>query len=169
MHHPHLFVVLAVILAACGPLDEFGCDVSLDPAVELGQGVAGAFAPFEDGSQVGLDIAPQGGFGVTAQVRTSGIGGGPAIVSVRTEIDGSPSGSFTFENDDGEPTLNLFCNDDAQGTLGSGVAVGFDADRWDQDNLTELDGVRADLIIDVTGQDGASASGRATVTIVVGG
>lgn len=148
--------------ARCGSTDA--------PAVYLGQGVGGAFAELESGAMVGLDIAPQGGFGVSVQVETVGlIGESPATVTVRTEIDGAPSGSFTFEDDEGQPTLQLFCKDNGRATLGSGVAVGFDPERWNQDNLTDLDNTTADLIVEVTDEAGTVAEGRSTVLIVVGG
>lgn len=159
----------AASVACTGGEQEDRCGSELAPAVELGQGVGGAFAPFTTEAPVSLDIAPQGGFGVTAQVQTIGMLSGPATVTVRTEIDGAPSGEFTFEDDQGNPTLQIFCRDDGRGTLGSGVAVGFDPDTYTQDNLTDLDGQVADLVVDVVDGTGEMASGRATVTILVGG
>jgi len=169
-----LALVLAAGLVSCsGDSDSesgsLACGDGVTPAVELGRGVGGAFETFEVGSQVSLDIAPQGGFGVTAQVQTLGLAIGPVIVTVRTEIDGQASGSFTFEDDEGAPTQQLFCRDDGRGTLGSGIAIGFDPDRWNQDNLIELDGVTADLLVDIEDETGATATGRATVVVVVGG
>ncbi|HHO52703.1 MAG TPA: hypothetical protein ENK18_17975 [Deltaproteobacteria bacterium] len=171
---------VAVLCSSCSgttddPLDTgipgaARCGSTAAPGVFLGQGVGGAFAALTDGATVGLDIAPQGGFGVSVQVETVGlIGEAPATVTVRTEIDGAPSGSFTFEDDEGQPTLQLFCKDDGRATLGSGVAVGFDPERWSQDNLTDLDNTTADLIVEVTDVDGTMAEGRSTVLIVVGG
>ncbi|MEN0063973.1 MAG: hypothetical protein AAGA48_17600 [Myxococcota bacterium] len=169
------FMVMAFLGCSGGSNTDTGepgdarCGSTETPAVALGQGVGGAFANFDPGAQVGLDIAPQGGFGVTAQVQTVGLQEGPARVTVRTEIDGAASGSFTFEDAELQPTLQIFCRDDGTGTLGSGVAVGFDPEVYTQDNLTKLDGVEADLIVDVEDGSGETASGRATVTILVGG
>jgi hypothetical protein len=102
-------------------------------------------------------------------MRTEGLqGDAPAEVTVRTEIGGEPDASFTFVDASGQPTQQLFCLDDGRSALGAGVSVGFDADRWRQDNLTELDGVVADLVVEVTDARGVTASGRTTVTLVVG-
>jgi len=137
--------------------------------VLIGEGIGGAFQELEDGAQVGLEIAPQGGFGVSVAVRTTGLmGDAPALVTVRTEIDGVESAAFTFEQD-GAPTQQLFCQDDGRSALGSGIAVGFSSADYTQDNLTDLDGVVADLIVEIVDERGEVAVGRKTVTIVVGG
>lgn len=134
-----------------------------DPLVELGLGAGGLFAPLQDGAQVALDVAPQGGFGVTVQVQTLGLKtDGAATVRLDTEIDGLNSGTFTNEN------LFLFCRDDGSGTLGSGVAVGFDPAQYTADNLEELDGVVTDLVVTITDERGVVATGRSTVEIALG-
>ncbi len=174
---------LALSMAACsgdddmtgdtGPTlsdEEFMCMGELgDAEVLIGEGIGGAFEELADGAQVGLEIAPQGGFGVSVSVRTTGLKGDAlAFVTVRTEIDGVESASFTFEQD-GEPTQQLFCQDDGRSALGAGIAVGFDKNDYTQDNLTDLDGVVADLIVEVTDERGVTATGSKTVTIEVGG
>lgn len=176
--------LMTVALWACGGNDDDPVDTGADateaelmcagelgePEVFLGEGVGGAFAELQDGAQVGLEIAPQGGFGVSVQVRTVGImGDAPAEVTVRTEIDGVTNAEFSFLDDDGNPTQQLFCQDDGRSALGAGIAVGFDAQQYTQDNLTDLDGQVTDLIVEVTDERGVTAVGRKTVTIVVGG
>jgi len=135
-----------------------------EPTAWLGTGAGGLFEELPLDAEVGLDVAPQGGFGVTVQVQTQGLRtDAPATVQLDTEIGGANSGSFTNE------ALFLFCRDDGRGTLGAGVAVGFDPDLYTSDNLDTLDGEVTDLVVRVTDERGVSATTRQTVTITLGG
>ena len=73
-------MLLAVIacpacLVACepdpGPAGP--CGSTDTPAVRLGQGVGGAFAELVDGQEVTIAVAPQGGFGVSVVIETTGM------------------------------------------------------------------------------------------------
>jgi hypothetical protein len=174
---PWKHVLCVVALAACTDNSETDTDTDAplcgnedSPTIELGRGVGGAFEPFADQQMVGLEVAPQGGFGVGVQIRTEGLqGDAPVTVTVRTSVDGVVGGEFTFINDDGVPTQNLFCRDDGFGALGAGITVGFDKEAWTQDNLTDLDGKVSDLIVEITDESGTTATGTSTVLITVGG
>lgn len=144
------------------------CAPSNDPVVRIGQGVGGAFAPFEDGEEVSLAVAPQGGFGVSVVIRTEGLAAGDdALADVQLDvlIDGETEGAFTLTD------AALLCVDGEDGGgLISGAVVGFDPDRYStNDELVGLDGREA--VLDVTVMDGgmAMASVQQTVTIAVGG
>mgnify|MGYP000480294305 CR=1 FL=1 len=131
----------------------------------LGDGVGGAFAEFEDGQEVGLSVAPQGGFGVAVLVRTDGLAASvdsKADVRLAVEMDGDLVGDFLLED------AALLCQD--EGGLISGVVVGFDPDVFSSnDDLVALDGEEVILDVTVTGANGDEANVRKPVVISVEG
>ena len=164
---------LALGLLLCGcednpPSEADPCASSDDPVVRIGQGVGGAFAPFDDGEQVSLAVAPQGGFGVSVVIRTEGLSAGDdALADVQLDvlIDGVTEGAFTLTD------AALLCVDDEDGGgLISGAVVGFDPERYStNDELVGLDGREAVLEVTVMDDGMAMASVQQTVTIQVGG
>ena len=163
-----LFAGLLLLVSA---LPTLGCDdecASSDEAViELGQGVGGAFLPLEDGQVVGLDVAPQGGFGVQTLVATTGLIAGDtklADVQLDVHIEGAIAGSFLLE--DGR----LLCRGALEGGLVSEVVVGFDQDVYSsEDDLLSLHDQVVELDVTVTDEEGNSANVILPVTINAGG
>lgn len=163
-------LAFALLLSGC-PEDSPGADLcapSGSPLVQLGQGIGGAFAPFEDGEAVSLAVAPQGGFGVSVVIRTEGLVAGDdalADVQLDVEIGGTVEGSFLLTD------AALLCLDtDGGGGLVSGAVVGFDPDRYGtNDDLVALDGQEAVLRVTVIDGGMAMASAEQAVTIRVGG
>jgi len=165
-----------VLLSGCAPEppDKSGGgspeEVSCDPAdhseiaLIIGTGQGSEFTPIEEGSLVTLDVAPQGGYGVSVRAKTAGLNTEEAVdVLLETALEGNESGSFVNEG------TNLYCQDDGMGLLW-GVVVGFDPDTFPTpDALIALDGGEALLIVEATDVDGESARGEVLVTIEVGG
>ena len=162
-------LLLGPTLGACS--DDGGgvdlCQSSGMPTASLGQGVGGAFVPYEEGEEVGLAVAPQGGFGVTVIVRTEGLLADAdlaASVQLNVEDQGVVVGEFLQEN-----TAFRCRNTDIGGEI-SGVVVGFDPDVYKtNDDLIALDGDVVDLVVTVRASDGATVTARQTLTIRVGG
>lgn len=143
---------------------ELLCEGEGDPSVELGIGAGSEFVSIEDGMKVGLDVAPQGGFGVSVRAKTTGLKA-DASVSVLLEpyINDEVAGSFLNE------AVPLYCQDDGAGLLW-GVVVGFNEDIFPTtDALLELNGELVDLTVVVTDSTGTTGSGLATVEVEVGG
>ncbi len=161
-----LAIALLALLAGCEedpPPDP--CGSGNDPFVLLGKGVGGAFTEFEDGEAVKLDVAPQGGFGVTVVINTEGLGAGEsatANILMDVEIEGVNDGSFLLED------AALLCEDGVGGRF-DGAVVGFDPDKYSTfDDLLGLDGQEVELVVTVTDADGVSATARQPVTLNVG-
>ena len=140
------------------------CDGSGSQSVVIGTGAGAEFYPLEDGDTVGLDVAPQGGFGVSVRALTTGLKAGDIVdVNLITEIDGVQSGQFLNEG------VQLYCQEDGTGLLW-GVVVGFDADVFaSNDDLLALNGEEAVLIVEVTDADGEMSGGRVSTVVEVGG
>jgi hypothetical protein len=161
---------LCTALLACsddgGGGDDLCASAELPTAI-LGQGVGGAFLPYEDLEEVGLAVAPQGGFGVTVIIRTTGLLAGAdlaADVQLNVEAGGQLAGEFLQEN------TALTCRDKVIGGEVRGVVVGFDPDVYKtNDDLIALDGMVVDLVVTVTDSEGGSATVRKPLTIRVGG
>ncbi|OGQ25316.1 MAG: hypothetical protein A2138_04725 [Deltaproteobacteria bacterium RBG_16_71_12] len=134
------------------------------PTVELGHGVGGAFVKLTDAESVGITVAPQGGYGVPVQARTTGLEANDdsrATVRVATEIDGEDAGQFMLYQ---QP---LLC-DGERGVL-TAIVVGLDPTRYgSNDALLTLDGVQATLIVDVLDRNDVSGRGEQLVTLQVG-
>lgn len=160
---------LGVALVACGDTDDPVNDLCApgegEASILLGQGVGGAFQQYTQGEQVGLDVAPQGGFGVTVIVRSTGLLAGEgqtAAIQLNVEIGDVLAGEFL------EPAVALRCGDDG-GQL-TGIVVGFDPNIYKtNDDLIQLDGQEVDLVVTATDTEGNSATVRQAVTVVVGG
>lgn len=133
-------------------------------SLQIGTGQGSQFTPLEEGASVTLDVAPQGGYGVSVRAKTTGLNTDDAVdVLLETALNGEESGSFVNEG------TNLYCQDDGTGLLW-GVVVGFDPDTFPTtDDLLALDGEEALLIVEATDVDGRSARSELMVTVEVGG
>jgi len=140
------------------------CDGSGQQSVTIGTGAGAEFYVIEDGDTVGLDVAPQGGFGVSVRAMTTGLKADDIVdVNLITEIDGVQSGQFLSEG------VQLYCQEDGTGLLW-GVVVGFDADLFaTNDDLLALNGQETVLIVEVTDADGETFGGQVTTVVEVGG
>jgi len=145
------------------------CPVSGDPELTIGFGVGDQFTPYEDGAEVGLESAPQGGWGVGVRALTSGIGSSAgdtphatSAVLLDTYLGGELAGSFLNE------TVEVYCQDDGSGLIW-GVVVGFDPETYDTNEaLLSLNGEEVQLVVEATDGDGRVASGSVDVIITVG-
>lgn len=170
---------LFTLFVACGddepttgetgtPVDLGPCQASEAPEVFLGRGVGGAFVPIQDGDELGLTAAPQGGFGVSVLVGTRGMQAGVDQVASATLT----ASSAAVETSSATFTLYaaLECKTDgpdgAQGVI-YGVVVGF-ASSLSNSDLLAMNGQPADLVVEVTDSAGHTASVTQTVTLVVG-
>ncbi len=155
-------VSIAAVAVGCAPDP---CEPSDDRVVTIGQGVGGAFEEYADGEGVALSIAPQGGFGISIVLQTSGIAASDDArvdVNMATEIAGDETGDFLLE---GAP---LLCRSDGAGGSISGLVVGFDPDEFrSNDDLLALDGESVDLVV-VIHEEGQDTESRKTVTVQVG-
>jgi len=157
------FFLLALGLAAC----DDACSPGSDASIELGQGVGGAFIPLEDEQLVGLEAAPQGGFGVKTLIATYGLNAGDeAIASVQLDvlIEDTLAGSFLLDQ------TSLLCRGAIEGGLVSDVVVGFDQDTYSTpDDLLLLDQQLVELDVTVIDSEGNSGSTLHSVVINAGG
>lgn len=159
-----IFPLAGLLLAGCPPGP---CTATDSPSVQLGSGVGGAFEAYDPTSLVTLDIAPQGGFGVTTVVLTDGLNADDeelADVQLNVVIDGVQSGSFLAENN------RLQCrSDDPPGGQISGVVVGFDPEVYQSnDDLLSLNNQEVELDVTVFDSQGNFARVNQRVTVVVG-
>jgi len=152
-----------------GTLDLSACEVgTFEPELFLGKGVGGAFEILEDGAQVGLSAAPQGGFGVSVLIGTRGLQAGAdeiVTASVTAQSEAVANSAATFELE-----AALQCKSDGpEGPQGIiyGVVVGFSSSLTNTDLLT-MNGQPADLDIVLTDAVGTTASVTHTVTLIVG-
>ncbi len=174
------WILVCGIFFACGnPNDDFAGETGFDPAdscegvgetsLEVGFGVGDEFQVYEDGALVGLDVAPQGGFGVPVRARTKGLrtidGDLPHATSsvlLDTYIDGELAGSFLNE------TVEVYCQDDGSGLIW-GVVVGFDPEIYaTNEDLLQLDGQEVMLLVRAMDPEGRTAEGTVDVVISVG-
>ena len=169
MRNTSIFLLLSasLLLWACPPVDDESCLASDAPSINLGQGVGSAFEAFVDDQQVGLSVAPQGGFGVSTRIATMGLRAGEneyVDVLMETRIDDDVTGSFLLE------AARLLCRGDGLGGLITSVVVGFDPDIYrTNDDLLALDGSSVVLDVTVTGADDTSAEFQQPLVVVVGG
>lgn len=161
---------LLLATAACEPGngDDGGpdpCASNAEPSVVLGKGVGGAFTPYEAAESVQLDVAPQGGFGVTVVISTEGLAAGSGVmadIQMDVEIEGENHGAFLLQG------AALLCEEDVGGRF-DGAVVGFDTDRYSSfDDLLGLDGQLVELVVTVHDEAGESATARQQVTLDVG-
>ncbi len=142
------------------------CTPSDDPTVLLGNGVGGAFEPYEDLQEVTLESAPQGGSGVRVNIETHGLlAGDEQLSDTQLDIimDGELAGTFLQEN------TRLLCADPEIGGRIDGTVAGFDKDEYSSnDALLALNGQVVTLDITVTDEDGNSANTQQDVTVVYG-
>ena len=118
---------------------------------------------------MGLESAPQGGWGVGVRALTTGISSSVAdtphatsAVLLDTYIDGELVGSFLNE------TVEVYCQDDGSGLIW-GVVVGFDPETYDtNEDLLGLDGQDVQLLVEATDSEGRVATGTVDVLITVG-
>lgn len=166
-----LLCVLAASFSACGgddaPDDDNLCLPDEAPTATLGKGVGSAFVPYEDNEEVGIQPAPQGGFGVQVLVRTTGLfasSSSVANIQLNVEESGSIVGEFLQED------TGFSCRGNDIGGEVRGVVVGFDPSVYStNDDLLVLDGTTVDLVVTVTDEEGGIATVRKPVVIRVGG
>lgn len=140
-----------------------GCLAEGNPSLTIGQGSGSEFNALADGDEVGLDVAPQGGFGVSVRAKSAGLVADDVVdVLLVTEIAGEQVGSFLNEG------TMLYCQDDGAGLLW-GVVVGFDPDVYTtNEDLLELDGQEVSLGVTAYDVAGNEAEGWVDVVIRVG-
>lgn len=140
------------------------CGTESAAQLVIGQGSGSAFQALTPNQAVGLDVAPQGGFGVSVRAMTTGLStDSPTDVTLDTYLDGELAGHFVAEDQ------TLYCQDDGRGLVW-GVVVGFDSSTYaTNDDLLALDGQEADLVVGVTDGDGVYAEDTVSVIIRVGG
>jgi len=141
-----------------------GCDPEADPSLVIGQGAGAEFFALDEGAEVGLDVAPQGGFGVSVRATTTGlVADNPVDVLLEVEYNGENVGSFVNEGS------TLYCQDDGTGLLW-GVVVGFDRFQFpNNDDLINFDRERVTLVVGITDVDSDYAEGRVEVIVEVSG
>jgi len=139
------------------------CEGSGPTSLVIGQGAGSTFIPLETGDSVGLDVAPQGGFGVSVRALTTGLKANDLVdILLVTEIAGVEVGSFL--NEEG----TLYCQDEGFGLIW-GVVVGFDPAVYESnDDLLALNGQAVKLVVTATDTEGDEATGRVEVTVEVG-
>ncbi|MCP4868532.1 MAG: hypothetical protein GY898_07415 [Proteobacteria bacterium] len=161
---------LLLLLAAALPLLLAGCkncEPASSPSVQLGTGQGDRFDVYTDGQEVGLQPAPQGGFGVPVLIGTTGLQtelSNTADATLDVYIGGSPEGTFFSEG------LQLVCESDSEGGRIHGQVVGLDKDKYvTNDDLLALDGTEVELQVTVVDVEGNEGAGTQVVTIVYGG
>ena len=145
------------------------CPVTGEPSLTIGYGVGDQFTAYESGAEVGLESAPQGGWGVGVRARTTGIssaaGDTPhasSAILLNTYLGGEEAGSFLNE------TVEVYCQDDGTGLVW-GVVVGFDPEIYDtNEDLLSLNGEEVELLVEATDSEGRVATGTVDVIITVG-
>ncbi len=141
-----------------------GCNPDAEASILIGQGAGAEFFALEDGNPVGLNSAPQGGFGVSVRATTTGLVADDVVdVLLEVEHNGDNVGSFINEGS------TLYCQDDGTGLLW-GVVVGFDRFLFPtNDDLINFDQERVTLVVGITDVAGDYAEGRVEVIVEVSG
>ena len=142
------------------------CASQMNPTLEVGRGVGGAFEPYAPGEVVTISVAPQGGYGVPVSVHTMGLYAATdshPILDLEIRKDGKVEGSFG----DNPP---LGCRSSAYGGLITGQVAGLDPGTYSSnDDLLALDGAQVEIWARVRDTNGAVAEGSQTVTLSIGG
>jgi hypothetical protein len=159
---PLLALLATLSLTGCTDL----CEPSDSPTVELGRGVGGAYASYEEGEAVGLVDAPQGGLGVQVIIRTTGLRteqSNTATAILDVFIDDELEGTFESNG------LQLLCGGAEEGGSIRGQVVGFDQDLYPTINdFIGLNDQTVELRVSVVDLDGEEAAGSVVVTLNVG-
>ncbi|MBI1945298.1 MAG: hypothetical protein HYS27_06365 [Deltaproteobacteria bacterium] len=148
-----------------------GCDdpclTQPSPTVEIGRLVGAAgFEPFEDGDEVQLGFAPQGGSGVFATLRTMGMSAHeqmiifPRTVTTQLVIEGVDGSGAVEVMGDFQLTPSIYCVDNAFGLVTNAV---FGVDPALYDSEESVAGRAVTLKVDVEDENGARASASADV------
>lgn len=126
----------------------------------LGHGSGAEFAPFADGEDVTITLAPQGGYGVTVRARTLGaLANAPVTLVMSSSWEGEPTGSFDWGQ------IPLYCQEDGHG-LFFGAVVPLDPERFPTvEDLAVLEGERVTLEATITDARGVVVSGQAEVVL----
>jgi hypothetical protein len=165
-----LFLPLLVFACSDGDKDDDtstasgpNCDGTGDLGLTIGTGAGDVFNEVTEGAVVGLDIAPQGGFGVSIRAKTTGLKADDLVdILLVTEMNEVQVGSFLNEQG------TLYCQDDGHGLIW-GVVVGFDPTTWETNNdLLGLNGEIVDLVVTAFDTEGDEVTGRVSVEIEVG-
>ena len=171
--HPVRWTLLTMLLAmACSKDPNNDSATDAGPSckgngpknVTIGQGSGSAFYPLESGAAVGLDIAPQGGFGVSVRAETTGLKADDLVdVNLITELAGEQTGEFLNEG------VQLYCQESGNGLLW-GVVVGFDRFQFPNiDDLINFDRELGTRVGGITDIDSDYAEGRVEVIVEVSG
>lgn len=151
---------LVCLLLGCPPDPCVGGE---DPQITLGHGVGGAFEPLEDDQEVALVAAPQGGFGVSSNVLSSGLVTGSVAVRLETRYEDAEAGLH-------EQNSNMSCSSALQGGFVQDLVTGFDRSLYPSvDDLINFDGETVELVVTVTDADGNEAEVVKPVVIRFGG
>jgi hypothetical protein len=165
-------MIWTLVAFACTTPDDTGgvdCPGGGDsPTAVIGYGVGSSFEPYEDGAQVALTAAPQGGWGVPVRVWTTGLAAdtdgepkAPMMVLLETRLDGVMSAKFLNEES------VAFCQGPDEALVWD-LVVGFDAQAYKAvDDLILLHGAEAELVVEATDTAGLKASDSVFVEIVV--
>jgi len=160
-------LLLLLLASALGLAGCQNCEPSANPEVTLGEGQGDRFDVYQEGDLVGLQPAPQGGFGVPVLIGTSGL---------QTELDNTADATLdVFIGGELEGTffstgLQLVCESDAEGGRIHGQVVGLDKNKYvTNDDLLALDGTEVELRVTVVDTEGNTGIGTHTVTIDYGG
>jgi len=135
-------------------------------SIEVGGPTGDPFVPFTDGEEVGTITPPQGGYGLAVRVHTEGLAAGEGeYVDLLLDLEHEGVNEGTFFT----PGVPLLCQDPELGGLLTGVAAGFDPERYTSDtDLAPLDGQIIDIVVIVTDAEGHTATVRQPVTLRVG-
>lgn len=156
-------VLLATLAVGCGDKEhtpEELCAGEGDVAVALGHGTGAEFTAFEDGEDVDIAIAPQGGYGVNVRVQTLGLVANDIVTLV---LSSSHRGEATGTFDWGE--IPLYCLEDGHGLMW-GAVVPFDPEIFPTvEDLAVLDGEPIHMAVEITDSRGEVGSGGADVVV----
>lgn len=162
-----LFLLAAVFTPSLLTGCDDPCLTQPDPTVEIGRLVgAASFEPFEDGDQVQLGFAPQGGSGVVATLRTLGMSAHETMIifprSVETQlvVEGTDEagaaevmGNFPLEP-------SIYCVDNEYGLVTNAI-FGLDPERYSSPE--SVAGRAVTLTVGVKDENDARASASVDV------
>lgn len=155
----------SLFLSAC----EDPCAAGPAPTVQIGKLVGTAsFEPLEDGEEVPMGFAPQGGMGVVTTLRTTDLSAHETMVifprSVQTHllVDGVDEGGAAEVLGDFELSRAVYCVDNSFGLV-TDVIFGFDPQYNETPGV--LDGRTVTLRVEVEDEEGTQASDEVDVVI----
>lgn len=160
-----LFLAAAVLAPSLLTACDDPCLSQPDPTVEIGRLVgAASFEPFEDGDEVQLGFAPQGGEGVAATLRTTGMSAHetmiifPRSVSTQLVVEGTDEAGAVEEMGDFPLSPSIYCVDNEYGLV-TNVIFGLDV-AYPAESVA---GRAVTLKVDVKDENDARASASVDV------